>query len=145
MIAGVEDQVVAARPEDPEAVGSDEPVGIDVLTANGDDDAAAVASIHRGRLRPERRLAEGTPGHRRLHLGLDHLGHEREHVGVQAVERPPMERLSAQQDRLTQPEVVHEAESDPLSSAQSRFAELPPDTTSIVMPNRSAIPAASRE
>ena len=58
----------------------------------------------------ERGLGHLAPRQRRLVLDLDHLGDDREGIGVEAFDRAAVQGLPPEQDRLAEAEVVHPAE-----------------------------------
>ena len=102
--------MVAAGGEDLDAVGGFEVSGIGVLAPDGEDglpDLAAIACF--GSL-PERVLTGNAPRLGRLALTFDDLGHERDRVGVETDDRSAVKRLPAEEDRLTETEVVDAAD-----------------------------------
>ena len=98
--------MVAACPEKLDARRRVEPGRIGVLTSEREDHLRDVTPVRARRQRPERRLGDGAPGPRRLDVRLDHLGHERDGVAVQPVDRSASQRLATEQNRFPQAQVV---------------------------------------
>ena len=135
MVADVEHQVVAAHPEDRDALRAAEAVGVDVLAAEGEDRLADGAGAGaRPAASPNAACAAVAPRLGRLVGDLDDLGDQGEGVGVQAGDRRAVQRLGAEQDGLAEPEVVDPADVGGASAPSRRLAELPPETTSSAMP-----------
>ena len=69
------------------------------------------------------------PRLRRLRLHLDHLGHQRERVGVQAVDRLAVRAARCRAGSTRRGAARRPGRRRRCRSAQPRLAELPPDTT----------------
>ena len=136
MVAEVDDEVVAAHPEDGDAAGRSEAVGVDVLAAEGEDRLADRAR-RRSRAPAECRRRPGRvapgPG------GLASATSITSATSVNAsVRRPasgePGEGIECRAGSPRRGGARRCVRCRPYSSAQPRLAELPPETTDSARP-----------